>query len=139
MNDRRIDCFFYGLLMDVGILRGDGVTPTHVRRAYVDEFALRIGNRATLVPSTGARAYGMVISLTRGELERLYAAPGLEQYRPEAILARCLDGGSVPALCYSLLAAPGADERNPAYAARLRRVLGDLGFPAESVDSVARS
>src|SRR6267142_2328202 len=92
MSDRRIDAFFYGLFMDGEILRGAGVAPIHPRRAYVEGFALRIGQRATLVPSAGARAYGMLFALTHSELDRLYAAPGLEQYRPEAVLAQSLEG-----------------------------------------------
>lgn len=137
MSGRRIDGFFYGLFMDVGILRENGAAPMNVRRAYVDDFALRIGNRATLLPSAGARSYGMLMALAHGELERLYAAPGLDQYRPEAVLAHCLDGGSVPALCYNLPASPRADERNPGYAARLQKLLTDLRFPAEYVNPVA--
>ena len=137
MSERRIDGFFYGLFMDVGILRKAGAAPLNARRAYVDDFALRIGERATLLPSAGARSYGMLIALTHGELAHLYAAPGLEPYRPEAVLARCLDGGSVPALCYNLPVPPRADERNPGYAARLQKLLGELGFPLEYVNSVA--
>ena len=137
MNERRVDGFFYGLFMDLDVLRNSGVAPASALRAYVDDFALRIGNRATLVPSPGARAYGMLIALTHSELQRLYSAPGLEPYRPEAVLARPFDGGSIPALCYNLVEPPAADERNPTYAARLRKTLRDLGFPAEYVDSVA--
>lgn len=106
MSERRIDGFFYGLFMDVGVLRNSAVAPVNPRKAYVDGFALRIGNRATLVPAASARAYGMVIALTRPELEKLYSAPGLDQYRAEAVLACCLDGGAVPALCYNLLIEP---------------------------------
>src|SRR6267378_8418856 len=123
MNDRRIDAFFYGLFMDSDILRESNVTPFKPRRAYVDDFALRIGQRATLLPSTGARAYGMLVALTHLELERLYAAPGLDQYRPEAVLAQPLGGQPSPALCYNLREAPRPDERNPEYAVRLQRVL----------------
>jgi hypothetical protein len=90
MSDRRIDAFFYGLYMDLEILRESGVAPINPRRAYVDDFALRIGRRATLLPSSGARSYGMLFALTHSELDRLYAAPGLEQYRPEAVLAQPL-------------------------------------------------
>lgn len=136
MSDRRIDGFFYGLFMDVGVLRNSGVAPSNPRRGYVDGFTLRIGNRATLLPAAGARAYGMIIALTHEELERLYAAPGLEQYRAEAVLARCIDGGPVAALCYNLLVEPRADERNLDYARRLQRVLRELEFPAEYVDSI---
>ena len=103
LNERGVDGFFYGLFMDVALLRNSGVRPVNPRRAYLDDFALRIGNRATLVPSAGARAYGMVIALTHSELQHLYGAPGLDQYRPEAVLARLMDGVAVPALCYNLL------------------------------------
>ncbi len=136
MSDRRIDAFFYGLFMDQEILRNAGVEPINPRRAYVEEFALRIGQRATLVPSDGARAYGMLFGLTHPELDKLYAAPGLEQYRPEAVLVQPLEGRSTPALCYNLREVPGADERNPEYATRLERALSKLGFPAEYVASV---
>ncbi|MGB6487973.1 MAG: gamma-glutamylcyclotransferase family protein [Steroidobacteraceae bacterium] len=136
MNERRIDGFFYGLFMDVGVLRNSGVVPVNPRKAYVDGFALRVGSRATLVPSPRARAYGMLIALTHPELERLYGAPGLDQYRAEAVLACCIEGGAVPALCYNLPVEPRADERNPDYAARLQKVLRDLNFPAEYVNSI---
>ncbi len=134
---RRIDGFFYGLFMDAGVLRESQVEPADPRRAYVDGYALRIGRRATLLPEPGARAYGMVFALTHAELERLYCAPGLEDYRPEAVVARMLDGESLPALCYNLRVAPRPEEANAEYASRLRAVLGGLGFPAEYVESVS--
>ena len=137
MSDRRIDAFFYGLFMDGEILHKAGVEPTDPRRAYVDGFALRIGQRATLVPAAGGRAYGMLFALTHAELVRLYAAPGLEQYQPEAVLAQPLVGTPLPALCFNLGEAPQPHERNPEYAAQLRRVLRELDFPAEYVASVS--
>lgn len=136
MTDRRVEGFFYGLFMDAGVLRSSGVVPVNPRKAYVDGFALRIGNRATLVPSAGARAYGMLLAFTHRELERLYGAPGLDPYRAEAVLAHCIGGLDVPALCYNLLVEPRADERNPDYAARLQRVLRELDFPVEYVNSI---
>jgi hypothetical protein len=137
VSDRQVDAFFYGLFMDVDVLRQSGAKPANPRRAYVAEFALRIGQRATLVPSPGARAYGMLIALTHAELDRLYRAPGLEHYRPEAVLAQPLEGIAMPALCYNLLQAPESHERNPDYALRLKRVLTKLGFPGDYVASVA--
>jgi hypothetical protein len=110
MADRRIDGFFYGLFMDAGV---------------------------TLVPTRGERSYGVVMALTHAELDRLYAAPGLEDYRPEAVVARCLDGGPVPALCYTLLRVPEPGESNRTYATRLREVLKALDFPPEYVASVS--
>jgi hypothetical protein len=137
MTDRRIDGFFYGLFMDSDILRESRVVAVSPRRAYVDGYALCIGRRATLVPNPGARAYGMVFALTHDELEKLYTAPGLEQYRPEAILAHSIEGETLPALCYNLREAPGPDEANPEYAARLREVLGKLEFPPGYIASIS--
>ena len=137
MVDRRIDGFFYGLFMDRDVLRKHRVVAANPRRAYVDGYALRIGRRATLIPASKARVYGMVFALTHDELERLYAAPGLEDYRPEALLAHALDGETWPALCYNLREAPQPDEANEEYAARLRAVLSRLEFPPEYVASVS--
>jgi Gamma-glutamyl cyclotransferase, AIG2-like len=135
---RRVDAFFYGLFMDAGVLRAQGVVPVDPRRAYVEGFALRIGRRATLLPAAGARAYGMIVAVPPADLAKLYGAPGLEAYRPEAVLARPLDGAPVPALCYTLPEPPAPDERNPDYAARLQAVLRALDFPADYVVGVAR-
>jgi hypothetical protein len=137
VSDRRIDAFFYGLFMDGELLRKAGVEPTNPRRAYVDGFALRIGQRATLVPSAGDRAYGMLFALTHRELVRLYAARGLEQYHSEAVLAQPLVGTPLPALCYNLREAPQPHERNSEYAVQLQRVLRELDFPDEYVASVS--
>ena len=136
MSDRRIDCFFYGLFMDVDVLRQSNVVPSNPRRAYVEGFALRIARRATLVPSPGGRAYGMLIALTHAELERLYTAPGLEEYCPEAVLAQPLAGTPAPALCYLLPRGPALHDRNPEYAARLQRALEKLNFPAAYIASI---
>ncbi len=136
MDPRQIDGFFYGLFMDAEVLRQAGTKPSNFRRAYVADFALRIGQRATLVPFPGARAYGMLIALTYAEFDSLYSAPGLEAYRPEAVLAHTSEGMAIPALCYNLVQAPEPHERNPEYAMRLRSVLENLGFPVEYVESV---
>jgi hypothetical protein len=136
MNNRRIDVFFYGLFMDVDVLRKGEVEPINLRPALVPNFALRIGQRATLIASAGAHAYGMLISLSHEELARLYGAPGLERYHPEAVLAQTLDGVGTAALCYNLIEAPGPEERNPEYAFRLQEVLRKLDFPSEYVASI---
>ena len=136
MTDRRIDAFFYGLFMDVAILRDKQVAPANPRPAFVEGFELRIGPRATLLPHVGARAYGMLFALKHSELERLYIGPDLELYRAEAVLAQTLQGEVIPALCYNLPEAPSPDERNPEYAARLKGVLRKLNFPEAYVESL---
>ena len=131
MGGERVDVFFYGLFMDEQVLAAQGIQATQPRRAYAEGLKLRIGQRATLVPEGGARAYGMVYALTKAELERLYAQPGLEAYRAEPIEVRVFDGSNLTAMCYNLAAAPEREETNAEYAARLRDVLTRLGFPQE--------
>jgi len=78
----------------------------------------------------------MVFSLTHEDLERLYTIPGLEQYRPEAVLVNTLDGETLPALCYNLLQVPPHYEGNTEYAALLRTALGELDFPPEYIATI---
>lgn len=136
MSDRHVDVFFYGLFMDSAILEDRKVLPTNPRRGYVEGFALRIARRAMLVPRPGARAYGVVFGLTHRDLDRLYSAPGLEQYRPEAVLFRTFEGGTLPVLCYNLQDEPSPEEHDEEYAKRLRTVLTKLGFPPDYVSAV---
>src|SRR5215475_8664446 len=136
MTRRLIEVFFYGLFMDVELLRSQAVVPMHPQRAFVEGFTLHIGQRATLIPMAGARAYGLLIAPSHREVAQLYAAPELQHYLPEAVLAHTMEGQDVPALCYNLVEPPSASERNPEYAAQLKALLQALGFPAAYVASV---
>ena len=136
MAARRVNVFFYGLFMDSNLLRGKGAHPENVRTSSVPGFALRIGNRATLVPSAGERAYGILMELTNAEIEQLYSEAGVRAYLPEAVLAELEDGTRIPALCFNLLEAPAAHERNPEYAAKLRDLAQRLELPAAYVSRI---
>ncbi|HET6594060.1 MAG TPA: gamma-glutamylcyclotransferase family protein [Anaerolineales bacterium] len=133
---RRIDVFFYGLFMDEDLLRAKGVMPMDISPAFVPGFQLCIGNRATLVPAQSGRVFGQIASLSHEELEQLYSEPGLQAYRPEAVLAQLLTGENRPALCFNLLDPPSPQERNPEYAAKLRALAQRLDFPADYVASI---
>ena len=136
MTDPTVDVFFYGLFMDQTLLRSKGIAASDPRPASVEGFGLRVGKRATLVPARDERSYGMVMRLTQRDLNELYSAPGLEQYQPEKITCTTFTGEVVSALCYNLPQAPAPDEVNEEYAAQLRAVLAELGFPAEYVEGV---
>jgi len=137
MSKRTVNGFFYGLFMDANLLRALGTQPHDPRPAFVEGYALRIGTRSTLTPSQGHKAYGMVISLNHADLDKLYGAPGLLDYRPEAVLAQLENGETLAALCYNLVEPPHPDEANAEYAAKLRAVLTTLNFPSEYIKSVA--
>lgn len=133
---RRADVFFYGLFMDEELLRAKGLDPQGPEAAAVDGLALRIGQRAALVPSPSGRVHGLVMSLTLAELERLYSEPSVQAYQPQAVLAQLAGGGTIAALCYNLSRPPEARERNPEYAAKLRAVAQRVGLPAEYIASI---
>jgi hypothetical protein len=137
MSSRRADVFFYGLFMDQDLLRSKGLTPEAAELASVTGYALRIGQRAALVPQSSGRVHGMVMSLTLSELERLYSEPGLQAYTPEPVMARLASGGTIAALCYNLVEPPSRAERNLDYATKLQAVARKVGLPAEYVASLA--
>src|SRR5262245_20927100 len=136
MTLRRISVFFYGLFMDEELLRQKGIEPTRPRQACVRGFALRIGQRATLVPVSDGRAYGMLMELSHAEIERLYAEPSVSMYRPEAVVAEVAHGVQVPALCFNLQVAPQPGESNDAYAQKLRDLARRLGLPPDYIDRI---
>ncbi|HVF45839.1 MAG TPA: gamma-glutamylcyclotransferase family protein [Pyrinomonadaceae bacterium] len=131
-----VEVFFYGLFMDEALLREKGLNPLNRRPASVEGFALVIGERATLVRREGARAHGFVYTLTRGEVESLYSEESVRAYRPELLTARLADGGAEEVACFNLPAPPSAEERDPPYASKLRRLAGRLGLPADYVSSI---
>ena len=92
MTERRINVFFYGLFMDVEALRAKGLQPSEERLVSLPGFALRIRERATLVPEANGQVYGVNMLLTHAEVDRLYSDPSVSAYRPEAVLTRLVDG-----------------------------------------------
>jgi hypothetical protein len=67
---RRALVFFYGLFMDHTLLEAKGFAPADVELGSITGHSLRIGRRATLVPESGGRVYGAVMTL------QLAAVPG---------------------------------------------------------------
>ncbi len=136
MIPRRVSVFFYGLFMDVGLLREKGANPVNVRQARLPGFQLRIGQRATLLPDPEGCAYGMLMELTPAEIERLYSEASVRAYHPEAVLVEAAGGPRVPALCFNLATPPRPEEANPEYAEKLRQLARRLGLPQPYVDAI---
>jgi hypothetical protein len=134
---RRIAVFFYGLFMDVDLLRSKGVDLSSPRVASVRGFALRIGQRATLVPDPEGRAHGVLMELRHDDIDRLYADPSVQMYRPEAVLAEADAETRIAALCFNLPESPRPTERNEAYAAKLRDLARRLRLPDDYVERIA--
>jgi Gamma-glutamyl cyclotransferase, AIG2-like len=135
-RERRVEVFFYGLFMDEELLRGKGLEPEGGEIAAIDGFALRVGQRAALVPTLGAKVYGLVFSLTRSELDRLHSESSVQAHKRQVALAQLASGGVVTALCYNLRQPPSPTERNPEYAVKLRAVSQKVGLAAEYIASL---
>jgi hypothetical protein len=131
-----VDTFFYGLFMDADLLRASHCDPQSPRQASVEGLSLRVGARATLVPDPGGRAYGILMRLTHGELERLYAQPSVAIYRPIAVLAEPADAPPVPALCYVIPDPPAHPQGDAEYAAKLADLAHRLGLPKDYVGHI---
>jgi hypothetical protein len=136
MDQRRLDVFFYGLFMDDQLLSGKGVRPVDIRLAAVPGFVLRIGARAALVPTPEGEVHGVIVKLSHADIEKLYAEPSVQAYRPEPVLAVTRDGAAVAALCYNLPEPPSPDERNAEYASKLRSLAQRIGLPSDYVASI---
>jgi hypothetical protein len=133
---RTVDVFFYGLFMDDALLQEKGIIPFNRRLAFVENFSLAIGARATMFPNEGHVVHGVLFSLSHSEVEALYSDESVRVYRPEAVLAKLADGSLIPALCFNLPVPPSAEERNPQYASKLRDLAARIGLPPDYVSSI---
>ena len=79
----------------------------------------------------------MLMKLSHAELEKLYADPSVQVYRPEPDHTIAWNGVSVAALCYNLPEPPSANEHNAEYAGNLRSLAQRIGLPAEYVTSIS--
>ena len=125
---QEISVFFYGLFMDESLLASKGVRPTELSIGHVDDYDLRIGERATLIPGANSRAYGVLMKLRPEDVEVLYSEPGVADYAAEAVVVTLAGGSQVQAVCYNLPAAK-LDGTNPEYAVKLLALAIKLGLP----------
>lgn len=133
--DQTLDVFFYGLFMDPEALRARGLNPHKPRLASVPAMALRIGARATLEQDEASTVHGIVMTLSAGDLAKLYAEPGLAAYKPEAVSAVGSDGVQIQAVTY-LLPGKTAGPFNADYAGRLAKLASRLGLPTAYVRQI---
>ncbi len=131
--------FFYGLFMDSRLLQEKGFDPKIIGPAELPGYQIRIGNRATLIPSRHSVAYGMLIDLAEKDAIALYSAPDVRDYRPESVKTILLSDRSIrPSLCYNLPVEELGAGINHEYAERLSALVLELGFAPAYADEVER-
>lgn len=132
-----MNVFFYGLFMDASLLAGKGMTPRSVATGHVENVELRIGDRATLVPSPGRRVFGIMMDVAEDDVERLYAEDSVADYRPEAVNVELADGSMVEATCYNL-PAHAIEGTNKDYARALCELAERLALDKSYVGEIRR-
>ncbi len=130
-----MEVFFYGLFMDVSILLKNGIKPSNPRRGYLSDYALKIGNRASLIPCTNEKSYGIVMTIEDSTIHKLYAEPSVADYIPEAVNIILDSNESISATCYNL-PAELLSGRNEIYAQSLYHLAKQKGFPKDYLDKI---
>ena len=132
-----MNVFFYGLFMDTQLLAAKGIVPAHMESGFVDGYALRIGERATMVVRPEARTYGVVMQITSEEADRLYSEDSVADYQPVSIVVDLRNGTRIDAICY-VLPADKISGTNTDYAEALLGVATRLDFPASYLSEIRK-
>ena len=121
--------------MDEQVLAAKGIQRSQASTGLVEDYALRIGERATLIQQSGGRAYGLVMDVDKNVAAKLYLDESVADYVPEPVIVELLDGARVEATCYNL---PVDKVRgtNTEYAQALLTVAARLGFPDDYLDEI---
>lgn len=127
--------FFYGLFMDEDLLREKGFNPSAPMIAYVDDYGLRIGAKATMLPLPGERAYGTLMELSDSEVESLYGEAGVADYEPVPVTAVTMTDDPVSAVSY-LLPEAKLSGTNAAYLDSLISIAEKIGLPGEYIEEL---
>ena len=114
--------------MDESLLTSKGIAPSGTIAGYVDDYALMIGSRATLVQEEGGKAYGLLMNIRPEDVDLLYHETSVADYIAETLTVNVGNGAQVDAVCYNL---PNEmlSGVNPKYAATLYRLAKKLEFP----------
>ncbi|MDJ0708771.1 MAG: gamma-glutamylcyclotransferase family protein [Woeseiaceae bacterium] len=138
MTTKDLQVFFYGLFMDESLLASKGVHATDVMVGHVDGYSLRIGERASLVPDSNGRAYGVLMAISSDDAAVLYSDPSVADYVVEPVVVTLSDDTQVAAACYNLpadkLAGTNAD-----YASTLWALATKLGLPESYLDEIRKA
>ena len=130
-----MEVFFYGLFMDPVVLAKNGIEPKNLRKASLKDYALKIGQRASLVPSTGETCYGILMTCDKYSLQTLYSDPSVLDYVPEEVTATTQTEEAIEALCYNL-PPEMISGTNTEYAKSLYQLARQYDFPEDYLDHI---
>ena len=132
-----MEVFFYVLFMDVTISLKNGIKLSNPRRGYLNDYALKIGNRASLIPCKNERLYGIVITIDDDAIRHLYAEASVAGYIPEEVNIITNTNDSVMATCYNL-PSELLTGTNESYAISLYKLAKQQGFPDDYLEKIKK-
>lgn len=130
-----MEVFFYGLFMDEDILMKNGINASNPRKGYLNDYTLKIGNRASLIPCENEKAYGIVMEVNDEEIIKLYAERSVADYIQEKVAVVTETNEHLTATCYNL-PLELLTGTNDAYAKSLYELAKRLNFPKEYLDKI---
>lgn len=138
MNSEEVSVFFYGLFMDESLLASKGIAPSRATIGYVDGYRLRIGRRATLVPDSTNRAYGVLMALRAEDVRSLYSEESVADYVSESVSVVLSNGTLESAVCYNLPERKLEGRTNLDYARSLLLLADKLELPEAYLQHIRR-
>ena len=132
-----MDVFFYGLFMDKNILIKNGANPSQPRMGYLNNYTLKIGNRASLIPANNEKAYGIIMTLKDEEVVKLYAEESVADYVPEQVEVVTTTNERIMATCYNL-PLELLTGTNESYARSLHELTKQLNFPEDYLNKISQ-
>jgi hypothetical protein len=133
-----MEIFFYGLFMDQKMLEDKGVHPINPRKGILNNYALKIGNRASLIPADNERVYGIVMTINDEEVLKLYADESVADYIPDKVEIVTETNVRIEAICY-ILPEEFLQGTNKEYAKKLYDLGKRLNLPHEYLNKIKRN
>lgn len=132
-----MEVFFYGLFMDKDILLKNGINPSNPRKGYLNNYSLKIGNRASLIQWKKEKAYGIIMTINDEEIIKLYAEKSVADYVPEKVEVITEANEHIMATCYNL-PLELLEGTNELYAKSLYKLAIKLNFPKEYLSRIIK-
>ncbi len=124
--------------MNKDVLIKNGVNPLNPRKGYLNDYTIKIGNRASLIPCKKEKAYGIIMTINDEELVTLYSEKSVADYIPEKVKIIMNTTESVIATCYNL-PLELLTGTNELYAKSLYKLSKKLNFPDEYLSIIQKN
>ena len=91
-----MEVFFYGLFMGSYYFTAKW---NRTRKGYLNDYTLKIGNRASLIPHKNEKSFRIVVTVNNGAIHNLYAETSVVDYIPEEVDIIVNKHDSIKAIC----------------------------------------